>query len=253
VLFRSDPQLQDIPWVTVTRPDGAVTTYLSKATTLSADQLARLPKHDMDCMDCHNRPAHGFPSPDGGIDQALFKRQISPALPSIKKLLVEAMMPDYPDSETAHRAIRDRLTQAYSKGNPDVLDEHGGDVQQAITVASRIFDRAVFPEMKVTWQTYPNNIGHRNWPGCFRCHDGRHVSSEGQVLANDCAGTCHTQPQRSVPTTLGVVHPDATADWHPWQLPSTGLDIPAHKELICSNCHKAGRGPISGCDDCHKK
>jgi hypothetical protein len=46
--------------------------------------------------------------------------------------------------------------------------------------------------MKVTWGTYPNNMGHDRFPGCFRCHDGLHTSPDGQhTISNDC-GTCHT-------------------------------------------------------------
>jgi len=248
----TDAKLQDIPWVSSKHKDGSETTYVSRRAKLSKAQLDALPRHRMDCMDCHNRPAHGFPSPDGGIDQALFKGQISQTLPRIKRLLVEAMMEDYPDSATAHRAISDRLREHYQSNFPEVLKERKADIEQAIQVATRIYDRAVFPEMHVNWQTYPTNIGHRNWPGCFRCHDGQHVTADGVVLGNDCAGTCHTQPKRSAPTALGVVDPNANADWHPWQLPSKSLDIPAHQALLCSNCHRAGRGPISGCDGCHK-
>lgn len=83
----TDPQLQDIPWVRVRNSNGRETTYMSTAARLSAEQIAKLPRHVMDCMDCHNRPAHGYPSPDGGIDQALFKGSISPSLPWIKKAL----------------------------------------------------------------------------------------------------------------------------------------------------------------------
>jgi hypothetical protein len=249
----TDPQLQDIPWVRVKRSNGSEAVYVSKNTKLNADQLSKLARHDLDCMDCHNRPAHGFPSPDGGIDQALFKGQISPTLPRVKQLLVDAMMQDYSDRDTAHRAIRDALVDGYRAENAQILQARKADIERAIDVATQIYDRAVFPEMKVTWYTYPTNIGHRNWPGCFRCHDGRHVTADGKVLANDCASTCHTQPRRSAPTSLGVLDPNATDDWHPWFLPSKSLDIPAHKALLCSDCHKAGRGPMSGCNDCHKK
>jgi formate-dependent nitrite reductase cytochrome c552 subunit len=248
----TDSKLQDIPWVSVRRSNGAVATFVSKTTQLTPEQLAQLPRHEMDCMDCHNRPAHGFPSPDGGIDQALFRGQISSALPSIKQVLVDAMMLDYSSREVAHRAIQDSIINAYREKYPGLLEQRKADVERACDVASRIYDRAVFPDMNVNWHTYPTNIGHRNWPGCFRCHDGRHVTSDGQILGNDCSSTCHTQPRRSAPTALGVVAADATDDWHPWSLPSKSLDIPAHKALLCSDCHKAGRGPMSGCNDCHK-
>src|SRR5664280_3361670 len=62
---------------------------------------------------------------------------------------------------------------------------------------------------------------------------------------NDCATTCHTQPQRGPQTALGVIDPSASNDWHPWQMPIKSLDIPGHKNLLCSTCHTAGRVPKS--------
>ena len=53
-----------------------------------------------------------------------------------------------------------------------------------------LYDRNVYPDMKVTWGTYPNNIGHMAYPGCFRCHDGSHVTKGGKTLSNDCS-LCH--------------------------------------------------------------
>jgi len=247
----TDPQLQDIPWVKVRHSDGTFATYVSKLSRLSEDQLGKLPRHAMDCMDCHNRPAHNFPSPDGGIDVALFKGNISPTLPWIKKLTVDSMMLDYPTLDAAHRAIRDSVIGTYREKYPQILADRKADIDKAITVASDIYDRAVFPDMHVNWHTYPVNIGHRHWPGCFRCHDGQHVSSEGKVLGNDCSKTCHTQPQRGPQTALGVVDPAATPNWHPFEMPNKSVEIPGHERLLCSNCHKAGRGPKRVCDDCH--
>jgi hypothetical protein len=202
-------------------------------------------------MDCHNRPAHGFPSPDGAIDQALFKGKISPSLPWIKKLTVTSMMADYPTRAEAHDAIRNKLIGTYQADYPQVLKERRSDIENAISTACSIYDMAVYPDMRVNWHTYPVNIGHRHWPGCFRCHDGRHRSADGKVIGNDCSTTCHTQPRRGSLTALGVTDPAATDDWHPWQLPSKSIQVPAHDVLLCSNCHHAGMGPKSNCDDCH--
>ncbi len=44
--------------------------------------------------------------------------------------------------------------------------------------------------MKITWGTHPNNSGHNDYPGCFRCHDGNHNSKDGKTIGNDCT-TCH--------------------------------------------------------------
>jgi hypothetical protein len=53
-----------------------------------------------------------------------------------------------------------------------------------------IYKLNVFPDMKVTWGTHPNNVGHIVYPGCFRCHDGSHNSKSGASITNDCAA-CH--------------------------------------------------------------
>ena len=63
-------------------------------------------------------------------------------------------------------------------------------VEAAATAVGAIYKRNIFPEMKVTWGTYPNNIGHRDFPGCFRCHDANHVTRDGKEISQDCAA-CH--------------------------------------------------------------
>jgi len=42
----------------------------------------------------------------------------------------------------------------------------------------------------VNWGVHPNNLGHNDFPGCFRCHDGSHASADGQTISNDCTA-CH--------------------------------------------------------------
>jgi hypothetical protein len=45
--------------------------------------------------------------------------------------------------------------------------------------------------MNTSSKTHPNNIGHDDSPGCYRCHDGNMKASKGdQVIPNDC-DTCH--------------------------------------------------------------
>jgi hypothetical protein len=44
--------------------------------------------------------------------------------------------------------------------------------------------------MGVGWGTYPNNIGHMAFPGCFRCHDGSHATRNGTVIRQEC-DLCH--------------------------------------------------------------
>jgi hypothetical protein len=63
-------------------------------------------------------------------------------------------------------------------------------VEQSAENVADIYLRNIFPAMKVTWGVHPNNLGHNDSPGCFRCHDGSHTSSDGQTITNDCTA-CH--------------------------------------------------------------
>jgi len=66
-----------------------------------------------------------------------------------------------------------------------------GDLRQAIAVTQAIYQRSVFPSMKVGWGTYANQIGHIVSTGCFRCHDEEHKTTDGRAISQDCE-LCHT-------------------------------------------------------------
>jgi hypothetical protein len=72
-----------------------------------------------------------------------------------------------------------------------------------------IYNRNVFPDLKVTWGTYTNSLGHTDSPGCFRCHDGSHSTADGKrSIGQDC-GACHQllavgQPAPDILKTLGL-------------------------------------------------
>ena len=68
------------------------------------------------------------------------------------------------------------------------------DAELPATIAEvqRIYTQTIFPERKADWRIYPNNIGHKDWPGCFRCHDNKHKTATGEtVRASDCT-SCHS-------------------------------------------------------------
>jgi hypothetical protein len=249
----SDAKLQVIPWVKVRHADGSEKVYVARKTKLSPEEIDALPRRVMDCMDCHNRPAHNFPTPDSGVDEALLKGRIPTDLPFVKKVAVEALFARYPNQTAARAGIRAKIESFYQAQYPAVFAERKGDLDRTVEVAVDIYDRGVFPKMKVDWQTYPVDLGHRYWPGCFRCHDGKHVASDGTVLAHDCNSTCHTPPVRGKVTPLGKVDPDANADWHPWRMPKEHLDIEGHDMVMCFQCHGAGKRPSTECNDCHEK
>ena len=65
------------------------------------------------------------------------------------------------------------------------------EIVQAVIAVQQLYGRNVFPEMKVQFGSQPNNIGHVDFPGCFRCHDDNHKSKDGRTIGQDCE-TCHS-------------------------------------------------------------
>ena len=190
VYTSTDHQRQTIPQVVYTAPNGKVTVYNSADPKTAAQRSALAETRVMDCLDCHSRPAHTFQLPEKAVDLALSSGRINRALPFIKEQAVEALKRDYADRETAVREIAQALDQFYQSKYPQVHESRAPDVKNAIEAVRAIYLRNVFPEMKITWGTYVNNLGHADSVGCFRCHDGNHLSTDGRAIPNDCA-TCH--------------------------------------------------------------
>ena len=246
VYFRAtDRGLQQIPWIKVISGDGSETIYRDKSVNISDEELNKRPLNFMDCMDCHNRPSHVFSPPEIAVDQAMGGGSISPKLPWIKKLALDALVKNYGDNQNVYEEMRNFIETYYAKNYPKVLTNQKAELNRALGTIFAIYSRNVFPTMKVNWKTYPNNIGHRNWPGCFRCHNDRHVSQTGKVLTSACP-VCHTTPQRGPLLPLGATTPASTQPWHPWPLKGT------HERILCNLCHQAGYRPPLDCISCHK-
>jgi len=185
-----DDQRQVIPVVYYTDDQGKVVEYVSSDIQATKQQLAAGEHRSMDCVDCHNRPTHAFELPENAVNAQMATGLISPELPYIRKKGVELLKADYPDRDTARQRIVDGLKTFYHTNYPDVYNSRRAVVEQSADSIASIYLRNIFPEMKVTWGVHPNNIGHNDSPGCFRCHDGSHVSKDGQVITNDCTA-CH--------------------------------------------------------------
>jgi hypothetical protein len=246
VYFKStDPQLLQIPWIKVIRSDGSESIYRDNQSNLLEEALNKLPVNFMDCMDCHNRPSHVFYPPETAVDEAMAGGNISSKLPWIKKIALDALAKKYDDGQDVREAISQSIETYYGEKYPDVLKKQKTQIDQAIRTISVIYDRNVFPTMKVNWTTYPNNIGHRNWPGCFRCHNDHHTNEAGKVLTSSCP-VCHTVPQRGPLMPLGATGPTHKEPWHPWPLKGK------HARILCNLCHQAGYRPPLDCISCHR-
>jgi hypothetical protein len=204
----TDDQRQVIPVVYYTDDTGKTVEYVSSDIQATKQQLDAGEHRSMDCVDCHNRPTHAFELPENAVNAKMATGLISPELPSIRKITVELLKADYPDRETARQKIVDGVKAFYRTNYPSVYDSRRALVEQSADTVANIYLRNIFPDMKMTWGVHPNNLGHNDSPGCFRCHDGSHVSADGQAITNDC-GACHNllavdEENPKILTDLGV-------------------------------------------------
>lgn len=227
----SDAQRQTIPYVRVKDRMGNVTEYFAK--DAKPDDIKKLPVRRMDCVDCHNRPTHIYVPPDASVDQALAAGRIDATLPYIKQQGVTVLTAGYKSTPEALQKIAGGIDQFYSTKYPQIYTERQQTIRDAVHELQRIYTSSIFPEMNLDWRTHPNNIGHFYFSGCFRCHDGNHVSSAGKVIRRDC-DTCHTVlNQEQAGTKVALVQGG-------FQHPGGELDF---STVSCSDCHNGGVGP----------
>jgi NapC/NirT cytochrome c family, N-terminal region len=186
----TDGKRQVIPVVFYTDDQGKTIEFDSTDIKVSKDELAKGEHRVMDCIDCHNRPTHIFELPENAVDQRMSRGLISPDLPYIRKKAVELLKVNYPDRDTAEKQIVEGIENFYKTSYPEVYNGKRALVEQSADNTAKIYLRNIFPEMNVSWGVHPNNLGHNDFPGCFRCHDGSHTSADGQTISNDCSA-CH--------------------------------------------------------------
>jgi len=185
----TDRQHQNIVQVTYTEESGKRVVFKS-ADKLTPAQLDAGEHVTMDCIECHNRPTHTFQLPERALDQEIAEGGVSAELPYIRKQALSVLKANYADRDTAASQISASLEKFYRDSYPEVYRQKQALVEASIKGVQAAYLRNVFPAMNVTWGTYPNNLGHTDFPGCFRCHDGSHTSEDGRTIPNDC-DTCH--------------------------------------------------------------
>ena len=183
----TDNSRTTIPWVQKRNEDGSETEFAVAAAGGSIPQGER---RVMDCIDCHNRAAHTFVTPEDALNRAMAEGAVSPELPWIHKEGMELLKANYSSEADAQAKIPEQLSAFYRNGHPEVLAEKADLVKAAGEQLATLYSQNVFPFMKVAWGTHPNHIGHMSYPGCFRCHDGEHASKNGTSITQDCAA-CH--------------------------------------------------------------
>jgi nitrate/TMAO reductase-like tetraheme cytochrome c subunit len=236
----TDPQRRTIPWVRVMGADGKTTTYVdatAKAGSYDPNNARR-----MECFDCHNAVGHPFPNPLDAVDDAIATGRIDRALPSAKARAVtlvdnvEKTAGPYEErAKLFDRLIAESAAKAQSKPENKQLEAKFEREMKRILLAS------TFEAQGITWKTFPNHTGHKDFAGCFRCHDGKHFDDKGNAIRLQCT-LCHDLPQvtrekgkGSVPSTI-----------------ATGLEPPESHEAP-NWMHEHRLSLDSSCAACHGK
>jgi len=227
----TDERRQIIPWVrTENKKTGEVHTYRSTELPFTPADSATGETRRMDCVDCHNRPAHQFRPPQRMVNHLMTLGWIDPELPGAKDLAVHVLEEPYSNARVAADSIRIAIEEYYRDNFPAVAKEKQGQIERMVTEVQGLYAKNYFPSMHAGWRVNPDNIGHMYFLGCFRCHDGKHVDERGKVLTKDC-NACHrilSQEEAGKGTRVSMQgvsysHPvDVGSDW---------------KESNCSDCH----------------
>jgi len=187
----TDEKRQQIPRVTMTnRSTKEKIVYSSTEATVDESEMAKQPIRVMDCIDCHNRPSHMYREPLEFINMALASGVVDSSLPFVKRIAVQACTQDYATTEGAMDSIAKQIREYYSAEYPEVAIGKVDAIEKSILGIQKAFSQNIFPEMKVRWDNYVDHIGHMTSPGCFRCHDDKHVSESGRIISRDC-NLCH--------------------------------------------------------------
>ena len=227
------PDRTIIPWVRYTnKKTGESHVFMDKDNPLSQKQLDSLEIRVMDCMDCHNRPSHNYQTPVFFVNNAMTAGLIPKELPDAKYEAMDALNNNFTTTDSALQYIKSHVTDYYSTLYPDLVKTNPALIDKEIMGIQGEFRKNIFPEMKVKWNVYPNNIGHLEFMGCFRCHNDKHTSDQGVVISKDC-NLCHTIIAQGTPGSMQVSNVFEALEFNHPNDPNQ-----AWKHKFCVECHK---------------
>lgn len=248
--YPSDEHAQTIPYVRVYNDDGSYVEYKDLTSGQDFSKLTEADLKQMDCITCHNRITHLIPQPGDAVDAAMQRGVIDASIPDIKLKSVEALQISYPSVAVAMSGL-EAVENYYRVAFPDYYAEHTEAIQTAVATLKTIYRSSVFPDQKVDWNSHPTNLGHKDFPGCMRCHDGKHLNDKQEAVRLEC-NLCHSIPTVS---TQGQVVSNIQV--------SRGLEPESHKnpnwitghrtyfDRTCASCHTVGDpGGVSNTSFC---
>lgn len=227
-----DEKRENIGWVKWTNLEtGEINIYTDADNVLPDSIMKSTPHRTMDCIDCHNRPSHAYKSPPYYVDQALISNDIPKQIPGIKFAAMQVLKVPYKTTDSAMIKIDEGIRDYYKNKYPAYFATNKTLIEKAIKGIQKGYSTNTFPSMNVTYDAYPNHIGHKESNGCFRCHNGRFKSGKGRIISRDC-DLCHSIIGQGNPNNMEYTTFYKSLEFkHP-------VDIQdAWKESDCSECH----------------
>jgi nitrate/TMAO reductase-like tetraheme cytochrome c subunit len=227
-----DDKEQQIPWVRYTnKKTGEEKVFIDENLKFSPKMLDTLKIRTMDCIDCHNRPSHVYNPPAFFVNNALSRGEIPVTLPGIKNLSMDICDEKFTTTDSAMMNIETKIKEFYQENYPEIADTDKALINKAIVGLQKEYKKNIFPEMAVRWDEYPNNIGHLEFMGCFRCHSDTHEAKSGEVISKNC-NLCHTISAQGPTDNLQTANYNQALEFkHPEDI---GDDW---KEGVCIDCH----------------
>ena len=237
--YATDELQQNIPYIRVYNSDGTYTEYTDIASNFDPTSIKESDMHEMDCVTCHNRVTHLVPEPAAQMDAALSRGFIDKTIPDIRAKGIEVLTHTYTSQQEGLNGIAG-LYNFYQAYYPDYYAANTPVVQAAITYIQTIYSSSVNLDQKSDWNTHPNNVGHMDFAGCFRCHDGKHMDAQQKAIRLEC-NLCHT-----IPVVAGPSQFVARIEIPRGPEPQSHLNanwIAMHNQVFnqtCSDCHTTG-------------
>jgi nitrate/TMAO reductase-like tetraheme cytochrome c subunit len=217
-----DARQQRVAWIRYRTPDGETFEFANRDVPRQPGAEPRI----MDCVTCHNQPTHGFHLPGAALDDALAHGLLAADLPFIKREALAVLSAPFQSEREARARIKEAILSFYTLTYPELARTRADDLTQAVRGIGDVWARNVFPEMKITWGTYPNNTGHPHAVAVPDDHEGR---------TNDTCTMCHSTTEGNAGGTPSIPHAAAA-------------------DTDCLSCHSpfvaADRG-FPGCFRCH--
>jgi nitrate/TMAO reductase-like tetraheme cytochrome c subunit/mono/diheme cytochrome c family protein len=239
MFYPTDEGMQEIPYIRVVNKDGTFTEFIDTETDFNINQINEDQLVNMDCMSCHNRTAHAIEYPDKAVEDMLSRGEINQDIPYIRNYAATALKGNFKTYEEA-RANIEKLIPNYERNFPVAYAKYRTDLETTIEVLWKYYEENVFIDQKMRWDTHPDNNQHLNSPGCFRCHDGKHLSSENEAIRLEC-NLCHSIPVISGPEDF-ITNIEVSTGIEPSSHKDTNW-ITLHHEVVdqtCENCHTMG-------------